>query len=102
MGGRPAAAYASQGQLRAMVLAWKTAELDLLEAALGEPPVLLLDDVSSELDPDRNRYLFEFLGRRPNQCFITTTHPQYVLLTSERRDFSVVSGDIFTSNQQCE
>jgi DNA replication and repair protein RecF len=94
LAGQPAASFASQGQLRAMVLAWKTAELDLLSEAHDNPPVLLLDDVSSELDPQRNEYLFEFLRSRKNQCFITTTHPSFVLLDSERRDFRVRAGQV--------
>ena len=92
--GQPAAAFASQGQLRALVLAWKTAEMDLLQEVHGDPPVLLLDDVSSELDPDRNAYLFEFLAKRPGQCFITTTHSRHVLLTAERVDFRVAAGHV--------
>jgi len=91
---RSASAFASQGQLRALVLAWKTSELELLEKVHGEAPILLLDDVSSELDETRNQYLFEFLRHRHNQCFITTTHPKHVLLTSNRRDFEVDSGRI--------
>lgn len=90
--GHVAAAFASQGQLRALVLAWKTAEMDLLSEVHGEEPVLLLDDVSSELDATRNEYLFEFLKRRPTQCFITTTHPRHVLLSSERVDYRVAGG----------
>ncbi|RMH40325.1 MAG: DNA replication/repair protein RecF [Deltaproteobacteria bacterium] len=92
--GHPASAFASQGQLRAMVLAWKTAEMDLLAAAHGDPPVLLLDDVSSELDPQRNMYLFDFLRERDNQCFITTTHPRHVLVDRDRVDFTVRNGMI--------
>jgi DNA replication and repair protein RecF len=88
--GRPAGAFASQGQLRALVLAWKTAELDLLAAE--EPPILLLDDVSSELDPTRNEYLFAFLSERASQCFITTTHPGHVLAVRNRRDYTVSGG----------
>lgn len=93
-GGRDGGAFASQGQLRALVLAWKTAELDLLTEVHGEAPILLLDDVSSELDPQRNQYLFEFLSQRPSQCFITTTHPRHVLLTSDRVDHEVRGGRI--------
>ncbi len=93
-GGHSAAAFASQGQLRALVLAWKTAEMDLLATAHGEPPVLLLDDVSSELDSTRNEYLFEFLRSRRNQCFITTTHPRHVLLGSDRVDYEVRNGTV--------
>jgi DNA replication and repair protein RecF len=90
--GHAAASFASQGQLRALVLAWKTAEMELLAETHGEEPVLLLDDVSSELDATRNEYLFEFLKRRPTQCFITTTHPRHVLLSSERVDYRVEGG----------
>lgn len=97
---RAAAAFASQGQLRAMVLAWKTAEMDLLEDRRGEAPILLLDDVSSELDPTRNQYLFEFLRERRGQCFITTTHSKHVLLAAERVDFEVASGTITARNNR--
>ncbi len=93
-----AAAFASQGQLRAMVLAWKTAEMEMLAEQHHEEPVLLLDDVSSELDPTRNEYLFEFLKRRPAQCFITTTHPRYVLLSQERLDYAVSGGVVTPQN----
>ena len=89
---QPAQSFASQGQLRAMILAWKTAEMDLLNERGQGSPILLLDDVSSELDRARNEYLFEFLRQRDNQCFITTTHPNHVLLERERRDYSVNAG----------
>jgi DNA replication and repair protein RecF len=92
LAGHPAAVSASQGQLRALVLAWKTAEMDLIGETTGSPPILLLDDVSSELDDLRNRYLFDFIANRPNQCLITTTHPRHVLVGGDRRDFAVVSG----------
>jgi DNA replication and repair protein RecF len=92
--GHDAAAVASQGQLRALVLAWKTAEIALLEQVHGEAPILLLDDVSSELDPARNRYLFEYLAQRPGQCFITTTHAGFVLLDQNRVDHQVRDGRI--------
>jgi DNA replication and repair protein RecF len=92
--GRPARAYASQGQLRALVLAWKTAEMRLLREALGDAPVLLLDDVSSELDPSRNRHLFDFLDEIECQAFVTTTHPKHVLATQNRLDFQLVAGDV--------
>ncbi len=94
LAGQMAANFASQGQLRAMILAWKTAEMSLLSEEHEEAPILLLDDVSSELDPERNEYLFDFLRLRENQCFITTTHPDYVLLSSDRRDYRVEMGRI--------
>jgi DNA replication and repair protein RecF len=89
---RPARLYGSQGQLRAIVLALKMAEIQHLEAELGEPPVLMLDDVSSELDPQRNRYLFEFIGEIACQCIITTTDRSHILLAKNRKDFRVLNG----------
>lgn len=92
LAGQPAASFASQGQLRALVLAWKTAEMTLLERSHANAPILLLDDVSSELDETRNQYLFAFLRERENQCFITTTAARHVLIDSERIDFEVRDG----------
>ncbi len=94
LAGQPASQYASQGQLRALVLAWKIAELDLLRQVHGEPPILLLDDVSSELDDARNLHLFEYLTTHEHQCFITTTHPRHVILTRDRVDHEVRGGVI--------
>jgi DNA replication and repair protein RecF len=73
LGRRSARAYASQGQQRALVLGWKIAEIENLEAALGFLPLLLLDDVSSELDPERNAYLMNYLAESGAQVFLTTT-----------------------------
>ena len=92
--GKEAKSYASQGQLRAIVLALKIAEIEFLRATLGDAPVLLLDDVSSELDPTRNAQLFDFLQSVPCQAFITTTSPSHVLLSRERLDFQVVAGGV--------
>jgi DNA replication and repair protein RecF len=73
LGGRSARAYASQGQQRALVLGWKIAEIANLEEAMGFLPLLLLDDVSSELDPERNAYLMSYLSESGAQVFLTTT-----------------------------
>jgi DNA replication and repair protein RecF len=86
--------HASQGQQRAIVLALKVAELDVLTRRTGKVPILLLDDVSSELDRARNRRLFELLGRLGGQVFLTTTHPEFILLDHDRVDFHVKSGQI--------
>jgi DNA replication and repair protein RecF len=92
--GKDAKSYASQGQLRAIVLALKIAEIEFLRVTLGDAPVLLLDDVSSELDPTRNAQLFDFLQSVQCQAFITTTHPSHVLVSRERVDFRVVGGAV--------
>ncbi|HEX6548933.1 MAG TPA: DNA replication/repair protein RecF [Candidatus Dormibacteraeota bacterium] len=60
--GREARGYASQGQQRTAVVSLKLAEADVIEARTGEAPVLLLDDVLSELDPPRRAALVERLG----------------------------------------
>ncbi|MCY1040630.1 DNA replication/repair protein RecF [Corallococcus sp. bb12-1] len=73
LGGRSARAYASQGQQRALVLGWKIAEIENLETSMGFLPLLLLDDVSSELDPERNAYLMGYLAQSGAQVFLTTT-----------------------------
>jgi DNA replication and repair protein RecF len=73
LAGRPARLYGSQGQQRAMVLALKIAEIENIRALLGRPPLLLLDDVSSELDPEKNRFLLAYLRSLEGQAFLTTT-----------------------------
>lgn len=78
LGQRSARAYASQGQQRALVLGWKIAEIENLQVHLGYLPLLLLDDVSSELDPERNAYLMHYLAQSGAQVFLTTTDPSLV------------------------
>lgn len=68
-----AEAYGSQGQQRSVVLALKLTELQCQNRKLQEPPVLLLDDVMAELDPDRQRLLVEHI-HPDSQVFMTTTH----------------------------
>ncbi len=69
----PAKSYGSQGQQRTLVLALKLAELKLIEEVIGEPPLLLLDDVLAELDPNRQNQLLEVIQGR-FQTLITTTY----------------------------
>ena len=57
-------------------------------------PVLLLDDVSSELDRTRNKRFFSFLSHLGGQVFLTTTHPEFILLEGNRRDFHVEKGTV--------
>lgn len=73
LGERPARAFASQGQCRALVLAWKVAEIEHLQLQNGFLPLLLLDDVSSELDPERNAFLMGYLADSGAQTLLTTT-----------------------------
>jgi len=70
-------AYGSQGQQRTGALALKLAELEFLHAETGEYPILLLDDVMSELDAGRRRALLAFLAREQIQTIITATDAAY-------------------------
>ncbi|CCH65434.1 DNA recombination and repair protein RecF [Richelia intracellularis HM01] len=69
----PAQQYSSQGQQRTLVLALKLAELQLIEEVVGEPPLLLLDDVLAELDLLRQNQLLDTIQDH-FQTLITTTH----------------------------
>lgn len=73
---QPAHVSASRGELRTLVLALKIIELKLLEQTHNKPPLLLLDDVFSELDGARRRALTTYL--QPYQTFITTTDADVV------------------------
>ncbi len=76
IGGRDARAFGSQGQQRSVALALKMAEVELAEEILGSCPLLLLDDVMSELDASRRDAVVSFVGRGI-QTVITTTNLGY-------------------------
>jgi DNA replication and repair protein RecF len=74
--GRAARGTASQGQQRSIVLACKLAEVRYLQDTAGVAPVILLDDVLSELDPDRRGRLLALLAQgAQHQVLVTTTEP---------------------------
>lgn len=86
---------ASQGQHRAITLSLKSAEIEVVGEARGVRPILLLDDVSSELDRARTAALFAFLRDQRGQVFLTTTRPELIDTgddASARRDFVIRSG----------
>lgn len=96
--GRSVRRHASQGQQRILTLALKAAELQCVRSARGAEPVLLLDDVSSELDPGRTGAVYEFLHGTPSQVFVTTTRPDLFATPftagAERADFHVANGQV--------
>ncbi|MEB3157659.1 MAG: DNA replication/repair protein RecF [Cyanobacteriota bacterium] len=73
LGELPARRYGSSGQQRTLVLALKLAEVELVTAVVGAPPLLLLDDVLAELDPRRQQLLLEAVGEG-HQCLVSATH----------------------------
>ncbi|MGG4122088.1 DNA replication/repair protein RecF [Bacillus licheniformis] len=70
--GRDVQTYGSQGQQRTTALSLKLAEIDLIQEEIGEYPILLLDDVLSELDDYRQSHLLHTIQGRV-QTFVTTT-----------------------------
>lgn len=92
--GQPLGTWGSQGQHRAWVLALKITEIRQLRDRLGHDPILLLDDVSSELDPKRNAKLFDFLSDLDGQVFITTTDVAYIRLAHPFARWAVSGGEV--------
>lgn len=96
LNGHPARLVASQGQHRALTLALKAAEAECIAQVRSLEPVLLLDDVSSELDAARTLALFSFLGRTGSQVFLTTTRRELIVAASispsDRQDFELSQG----------
>jgi len=94
--GRPARHHASQGQQRLLALSLKLAELECVRQARAAHPVLLLDDVSSELDPERTGAVYEFVRQSESQIFVTTTRPELfapdAAVSSGKTLFRLVAG----------
>lgn len=86
--GRDARVYASQGQQRTVALAWKLAEVAVVKDVSGQPPLLLLDDVMSELDEERRQNLAAMVGETA-QTFMTTTNLGYFSSELVNRAFVV-------------
>lgn len=93
IGGVSARQYASQGQQRSVVLALKLSEAAILQELRGDRPVILLDDVMSELDSGRQDYVLNSISGF--QVFITCCEPSSTMNLSEGRVFEVKSGVIF-------
>jgi DNA replication and repair protein RecF len=96
--GHSARVTASQGQHRVLTIALKLAELYAIADARGVFPMLLLDDVSSELDRDRTAALLDFLGETRGQILITTTRPELIetrdLDARDRLDVTLRNGAV--------
>jgi DNA replication and repair protein RecF len=93
---RDARQYGSQGQQRTAVLALKLAELQFMTDELGEPPILLLDDVASELDPHRRHYLLNAV-KEGVQTFVSCTDLEDLMVRKwpvEHQLFRVKAGTV--------
>jgi DNA replication and repair protein RecF len=96
LNGRVLKLHASQGEQRSFILALKMAEIEYLHRLHGDPPVLLLDDMTSELDSERNHNLLQFLEEKQMQVFITTTSLQNLMMGNQENytTFPVHEGKI--------
>ncbi len=74
IGGKSAKFFASQGQIRSVALSVKLGEAVISEARTGEMPVILLDDIFSELDGNRQKFIMDHTLK--NQCIVTTCEPE--------------------------
>ncbi len=94
--GHDLASFGSRGEWRSLVLTLKFAEIELLRAKNGTSPILLLDDVFSELDDRRQRNLFSSISGC--QTFMTTTHREFLnVIQAPIQIFTVESGTILES-----
>jgi DNA replication and repair protein RecF len=92
--GRPLRRYASQGQQRAALLALLFAEREVLVAEGRHPPMMLLDDVTSELDPERRRLLCARLEAGGGQALITATEPGQLPAECARAELGLREGRV--------
>lgn len=93
----PLRLYGSQGQQRSCVLALKLAECAVIEELTGESPVILLDDVMSELDSQRRSYLLNRIKGR--QVFVTCCDQESVQLLEEGRTFHIDCGHLLDEEE---
>lgn len=92
LSGRDMKLFASQGQIRTAALSMKLAQMELFSVETGETPVLLLDDVMSELDMTRRTRLLNEIGQV--QTFITCTDESDLDGCRERRSYRVSTDDM--------
>lgn len=88
--GMPAKTYGSQGQQRSCILALKLSEASLLYRVTGEKPVILLDDVMSELDAGRQEYVLNHV--KDQQVFITCCDVIHTIRLKEGKIFRIEKG----------
>ncbi|MFI3207061.1 MAG: DNA replication/repair protein RecF [Clostridia bacterium] len=84
--------YASQGQQRSAVIALKLSEAQILEEKIFETPIIILDDVMSELDNNRQDYILNRLKGR--QIFISCCSPETVSLMEKGKMFEIKDGTV--------
>ena len=87
-----ARSFASQGQKRSVALSLKLAEAEVISKIVGESPCFLLDDVMSELDPERQNFILNHIEGM--QAFITCCDPSNIKNLKEGKIFNVKEGRV--------
>ncbi len=90
--GNDASSFASQGEAKNLAFALKASEIGLIKETLGKTPVLLLDDVTSELDERRKKFIFRLLKDFTGQVFITTPSKKEVVFEGDMKEFQIKGG----------
>lgn len=92
--------YGSQGQQRTAALSLKLAEIEFVKQTIHDTPVLLLDDVLSELDEKRQNFLMESIG--DIQTIVTCTGIEEFINNRVNLDriFKIINGQIYTQNRE--
>lgn len=86
---KDASIYSSQGEAKNLALSLKVSEIEMIDQFLGRTPILLLDDITSELDSNRKKFLFKLLQDFTGQIFITTTSMKEILYKGHIRGFHI-------------
>ena len=92
--GKSAHLFASQGQQRTLVLALKLAEIEYIRGESGEFPLLLLDDVFSELDARRRKLLVESIEGKVQTMVTATAAERFALFRRSGRLFAITRGEV--------
>ena len=94
--GRDARLYGSQGQQRTAMLSIKLGTMELEQGERGKPPLLLLDDILSDLDERRRAMLMDWVMEHGGQTILTCTEPAIagVAIVSQSRVLHVSNGEI--------
>jgi len=95
LNGRSAKLFGSQGQQRSLVLCLKLAEMEIIRREKNEYPILLLDDVLSELDEFRREFLLNYIHTAGKQTVITMTGADKKMIHFEKNVFQVSNGKIW-------
>ena len=84
--------------MRTAALSLKLSELEFLKSARGEYPILLLDDVMSELDANRREQLLKLLKLKKIQTIITATEKKYFPAENFGKVFEVIAGKVYSKD----